>query len=90
MKRWKNRGVVCMICGNAPAVVLRHKVPLSAKEVMDLSRVIRAMGVELLCRKCYEQGRRGELKFIPVKLKKGDKNGKLKQRKSIGRSDKVF
>lgn len=74
MRKWKNRGVVCMICGNAPALVIRSRAPLSAKEVMYLSRVIRAMGVELLCRKCYEQGRRGDLKFIPVKRKKGEEN----------------
>lgn len=66
-----------MICGNAPALVIRSRAPLSAKEVMYLSRVIRAMGVELLCRECYEQGRRGDLKFIPVKLKKGEKNGRF-------------
>lgn len=63
-----------MICGNAPALVIRSKVPLSAEEARELSRVIRKKGVELLCRKCYEQGRRGELRLIPVKLKKGEKN----------------
>lgn len=79
MRGWKNSGVVCMICGNAPAVVLRHKVPLSAEEVRMLFRVLQDTGVNLLCRKCYEQGRRGELKFIPVKLKKGDKNGNVQE-----------
>lgn len=69
-----NSGLVCLICGNAPAVLIRRKAPLSAEEARELSRVIRKKGVELLCRKCYEQGRRGELKFIPVKLKKGEKN----------------
>ena len=72
-----NSGLVCLICGNAPALVIRSRVPLSAKEVMDLSRVIRAMGVELLCRKCYEQGRCGDLRFIPVKRKKGEVKGKI-------------
>lgn len=69
-----NSGLVCVICGNAPALVIRSKVPLSAEEARELSRAIRKKGVELLCRKCYEQGRRGELNFIPVKLKKGEKN----------------
>lgn len=69
-----NSGLVCVICGNAPALVIRSKVPLSAEEARELSRVIRAMGVELLCRECYEQGRCGDLKFIPVKRKKGEKN----------------
>jgi hypothetical protein len=68
-----------MICGNAPALVIQSRAPLSAKEVMELSRVIHAMGVKLLCRKCYEQGRCGDLKFIPVKLKKGDKNGNVQE-----------
>ena len=66
-----------MICGNAPALVIQSRVPLSAKEVRELSRVIRAMGVKLLCRKCYEQGGCGDLKFVPVKLKKGEKNGRF-------------
>lgn len=74
-----NSGLVCMICGNAPALVIRSKVPLSAEEARELSRVIRKKGVELLCRKCYEQGRCGDLKFIPVKLKKGDKNGNVQE-----------
>lgn len=79
MRGWKNNGVVCMICGNAPAVVLRHKVPLSAEEVRMLFRVLQDTGVNLLCRECYEQGRRGKLSFIPVKLKKGDKNGNVQE-----------
>lgn len=66
-----------MICGNAPALVIRSKVPLSAEEARELSRVIRKKGVELLCRKCYEQGRRGELKFIPVKQWKAEVKGKI-------------
>lgn len=74
VRGWKNRGLVCMICGNAPALVIRSRVPLSAKEVMYLSRVIRKKGVELLCRECYEQGRCGDLRFIPVKRKKGEEN----------------
>ena len=74
-----NSGLVCVICGNAPALVIRSKVPLSAEEAKELSRVIRKKGVELLCRECYEQGRCGKLKFIPVKLKKGDKNGNVQE-----------
>ena len=68
-----------MICGNAPALVIRSRVPLSAEEVRELSRVIRKKGVELLCRECYEQGRCGDLRFIPVKRKKGDKNGNVQE-----------
>lgn len=52
---------------------------MTAEEARELSRVIRKKGVELLCRECYEQGRRGELKFIPVKRKKGDKNGNVQE-----------
>lgn len=74
-----NSGLVCLICGNAPALVIRSKVPLSAEEARELSRVIRKKGIELLCRNCYEQGRCGDLKFIPVKRKKGDKNGNVQE-----------
>lgn len=76
---WKNSGVVCMICGNAPAVLIRRKAPLSAEEIRMLSRVLKDTGVKLLCRECYEQGRCGDLRFIPVKRKKGDKNGNVQE-----------
>ena len=72
-----NSGLVCLICGNAPALVIRSRVPLSAKEARELSRAIRKKGVELLCRECYEQGRCGDLRFIPVKRKKGEVKGKI-------------
>ena len=74
---WKNCGVVCMNCGNAPAVLIRRKAPLSAEEIRMLSRVLHDTGVKLLCRECYEQGRCGKLKFIPVKQWKAEVKGKI-------------